>query len=134
MNAYKILGVSENASLEEIKAAYRSKSQRYHPDAGGDTWAFQQLQEAYEEALRRHGVQSGSPAGRDSSSESQNDHGPSAAASSHRENDAGQQSQSNGQPNDDSEHVRPSEESEGKWYFVFDSDKKKRPVHHTRSA
>lgn len=29
---YDILGVSEHASLEEIKKAYRTLSKKYHPD------------------------------------------------------------------------------------------------------
>lgn len=49
MNDYfKILGVSENASDKEIKAAYRKAAMKYHPDHGGDEEKFKQLNEAYE--------------------------------------------------------------------------------------
>jgi DnaJ homolog subfamily C member 3 len=32
---YQILGISHNASLDEIKAAYRKKANENHPDKGG---------------------------------------------------------------------------------------------------
>ncbi len=49
-NCYKILGVSPNASLSEIKHAYREKAKLYHPDSLGDSSqkeAFNELNQAY---------------------------------------------------------------------------------------
>lgn len=43
-----VLGVSREASLEEIRNAYRGKAKRYHPDAGGEEWVFKVLVQAYE--------------------------------------------------------------------------------------
>lgn len=54
LNPYKILGIAEDATLDEIKAAYRERARRYHPDAGGDAWAFQQVQQAYDMLLEKH--------------------------------------------------------------------------------
>uniref|UniRef100_A0A6C0K080 J domain-containing protein n=1 Tax=viral metagenome TaxID=1070528 RepID=A0A6C0K080_9ZZZZ len=49
---YSILGVSENANVDEIKKAYRQLSLKYHPDRNqGDvekTKTFQKINEAYE--------------------------------------------------------------------------------------
>jgi DnaJ-class molecular chaperone len=44
---YKILGVPKDASLDDIKKAYRSKAMKHHPDRGGDPKQFQEIQEAY---------------------------------------------------------------------------------------
>jgi hypothetical protein len=44
----EILGVGPTASLQEIRDAYRARSKLYHPDAGGDAWAFRVLARAYE--------------------------------------------------------------------------------------
>lgn len=48
IDPYEILGVTRESSLELIRDAYRTKSKRYHPDVGGDAWAFRILTHAYE--------------------------------------------------------------------------------------
>ena len=46
---YGELGVATSATLEELKAAYRSLAQKHHPDKnGGDGTKFKQVKEAYE--------------------------------------------------------------------------------------
>lgn len=46
---YKILGVEKNASMEEIKKAFRALAHKYHPDkAGGNEAKFKEINEAYQ--------------------------------------------------------------------------------------
>lgn len=48
MDFYQILGVSETASPDEIKQAYRRLATKHHPDKGGDTAKFQEISQAYD--------------------------------------------------------------------------------------
>lgn len=53
---YKVLGVSENCSDEELKKAYREQSKRWHPDANLDhpeeaEKKFKEIQEAYRQIV-----------------------------------------------------------------------------------
>ena len=45
---YDRLGVSKDASPEEIKRAYRDLARQHHPDKGGDAEKFKSIQEAAE--------------------------------------------------------------------------------------
>ena len=49
MSLYKILGISKEASVDEIKRAYKTLSQKHHPDKeDGDHDLFLEIQMAYE--------------------------------------------------------------------------------------
>ena len=47
-DAYETLGVPRGASDDEIKKAYRRLAAKHHPDRGGDTAKFQEIQTAYD--------------------------------------------------------------------------------------
>lgn len=60
MNPYKVLGVSENATQEEIRAAYLQLVKKYHPDKYADNplkelanEKLKQINEAYEMLTRK---------------------------------------------------------------------------------
>jgi hypothetical protein len=44
----EVLGVGADATLGEIREAYRAKAKRHHPDAGGEDWAFRVVSQAYQ--------------------------------------------------------------------------------------
>jgi curved DNA-binding protein len=46
-NYYSTLGVEKTATQDEIKKAYRKLASQHHPDKGGDTAKFQEIQTAY---------------------------------------------------------------------------------------
>jgi DnaJ-class molecular chaperone len=52
MDPYRVLGVSRDATLAEIEAAYQSRREKYNPDVAWEEWELVQLQEAYEQIRR----------------------------------------------------------------------------------
>jgi curved DNA-binding protein len=67
---YKVLGVPETASDDEIKKAFRKLAVKYHPDRGGDEKKFKEANEAYDtlknkdkrqeyDTLRKYGANMG---------------------------------------------------------------------------
>ena len=53
VDIWEILGLtSKPASVDQVYQAYKSQAKKKHPDAGGSTQAFQELQDCYQKALR----------------------------------------------------------------------------------
>jgi len=48
MTHYITLGVAEDATADDIKRTYRRLASQHHPDRGGDTARFQEIQAAYD--------------------------------------------------------------------------------------
>ena len=45
---YECLGVSKNANEQDVKRAYRKLAHEYHPDKGGNSDKFKEINQAYE--------------------------------------------------------------------------------------
>lgn len=45
---YQVLGLNENASADEVKAAYKNLAKKHHPDKGGDPEKFKEINNAFE--------------------------------------------------------------------------------------
>lgn len=48
MNPYQTLGLDPSATPAEIKTAYRNATKTHHPDRGGESERFREIQRAYE--------------------------------------------------------------------------------------
>ncbi len=48
MDLYAVLGVTKDATPDQIKKAYRKLASQHHPDKGGDKAKFQEIQSAYD--------------------------------------------------------------------------------------
>ncbi len=77
MDPYKILGIDPNATYEEVRQAYRRAATKYHPDAGGDAWVFQQVQQAF--AMLRQKFEDVDSRVRESPPQSHTQHQPTAS-------------------------------------------------------
>ncbi len=47
-NYYEVLGVAKDATVDDIKKAYRKAALQHHPDQGGDAEKFKEVNEAYQ--------------------------------------------------------------------------------------
>ncbi|MCL2632081.1 MAG: DnaJ domain-containing protein [Coriobacteriia bacterium] len=47
-NYYELLGVSQEASTDEIRKAFRKLAREHHPDAGGDEAKFKEISNAFD--------------------------------------------------------------------------------------
>ncbi len=71
LDPYSVLGVSKNASDEEIKRQYRRLSRKYHPDANINNpnkeqaeEKFKEIQQAYQQIMREREEGSSGASGR----------------------------------------------------------------------
>ena len=48
-DARKLLGIGDAPTPQEIRRGDRVKSQKHHPDKDGDSWAFQQVKDSFDE-------------------------------------------------------------------------------------
>lgn len=53
---YTVLGLSVNATIDQIRKAYRQLASKHHPDKGGDVTQMQKINKARDEAFKAKGV------------------------------------------------------------------------------
>ena len=56
MDPYKVLGVSYDATEDEIKKAYRALSRKYHPDANVGKPNQKELEEKFKEVQQAYSM------------------------------------------------------------------------------
>lgn len=49
MSSFALLGLTDDATIAEVRQAYHNKARLLHPDLGGDPTAFAELRAAYDE-------------------------------------------------------------------------------------
>lgn len=126
MDPYQVLGVSRNASDDEIKKAYRNLSRKYHPDANVNNpnkaeaeERFKQVQQAYD-AIMKSKTGGADPFGFGS----QGGYGGAGTRGSYNESDSRLQAAANYISNryfDQALNVLDSiafSERTGRWYFL----------------
>jgi DnaJ-class molecular chaperone len=52
MDPWEVLGVSKDADENTVKKAYRKLAMKHHPDKGGDSEKFKQIQNAYDRIIK----------------------------------------------------------------------------------
>ena len=50
-NPYKVLGLQEGASDDEVKAAYKRLAKKYHPDLNSSPYAEARMKEYHDKAV-----------------------------------------------------------------------------------
>jgi DnaJ family protein A protein 2 len=53
VSAWSVLGVPPDASLAQVKSAFRRRALETHPDQGGDAEQFRELAHAYQKVLAK---------------------------------------------------------------------------------
>jgi DnaJ domain len=117
LDPQKVLGVSGEATLEEIRAAYREKAKRYHPDAGGEDWTFRILAQSYEilstARVARASATHRDPGPRQAEAQAHAQH-------AHTQQQAHAQARAQNQPR--AERVKPERKSESVHAGIFDHE------------
>lgn len=50
-NPYQVLGLKVGATPDEVKKAYRRLAKKHHPDLGGDSELFKEINKAYDDII-----------------------------------------------------------------------------------